>query len=151
MKLAHDPTHAIIVESALETILAKGRFTRDEVLAGTPFAKFQFMINWGYVREQVEEKLGEQLVPLAASTDEWDEEIHPEKHLPSAHRKTAGYARTSAVAEQVSVMYASRRRNQVAGALESLQNLAIAYEKQGVPIHIEQVNMPALGLAAPAE
>ena len=144
MKLVNCPTHAMVIDKAKEQMADGGRFSKRDVLSATGFSRYGGYIQWPFVRESVEHELGESLVPIPENDDRYDPEIHPEKFLPGAKRKTAGYARASVLAVPVVETWVQRRFAQAAGSLKSLERLAISCQQQGIPIGFTPGTLPTL-------
>jgi hypothetical protein len=143
MKLSNCPTHAIVADKAKEHVANDDKFLKDDVLTDAGFQKYGHLIQWPYIREQVEAELGERLMPFVAGNG-FDPEIHPEKFLPSARHKTDGYARAAAMSPQIAKLYAQRRYNQAIGMIQSTERLLLAFQKQGVPIGFTPAPLPQL-------
>lgn len=151
MRLTQCPTHAQILDAAREEMTENQRFMKASVLQKTKLSSYGHLINWPFVRQRVEEELGDEvLTPVPDTNGKWDPSIHPEKFLPGAKRKTAGYARASALAPEVAVKYAQRRYNGALGAWNGMERLVSSYQKQGIGIEYHPAALPPLRLSQAA-
>lgn len=148
MKLSHCPTHAQVLDAAREEMTESQRFMKASVLQKTKLSAYGHLINWPFVRQRVEEELGdEMLTPVPDTNGKWDPSIHPEKFLVGGKRKTAGYARASALAPEVAGKYVQRRYNSAVGVVGGLDRLVSSYQKQGLAIDYKPAGLPPLRLS----
>jgi hypothetical protein len=138
MKVGEDPTHLLVADKAKEQLATDKVFYKKTVLADTPFEPYARHIHWDVIRHMAENDLGEQLVPVP-EINGWDPSTHPEKFLPSSKRKTAGYARASALDPAVAKLHAERRIHWVAGAIGSANRLLLSYQNQGLALPVTTV------------
>jgi len=151
MKHSNNPFYQVIADYARQQMLANKKVFWKDVVAASPFATVpDLKIEWGYIREMLEQELGCKLVPVSArDTGEYDPELSPEKFLPGAYHPTIGWAMPAEYA-RVAMVWADRRSKVVIGAARSLDAMVTSYQKQGLPITYRPGTLPVLELP-PAE
>jgi hypothetical protein len=150
MKVAQCPVHALVIDAAREEMAAKQRFMKESVLLATGLRQGSWTksIQWPFVRATIEEELGGELLqPIPNGNGRWDPAIHPEKFLPGARRKTAGYARATSLAPEVAKTWLKRRWRNVEGGLQSFDRLALSYQRQGIIAGYTSPTVPPLQLS----
>ena len=147
--------HDHVIERAKEKLAADGSFIKEEVTAEFNPPEIADAIHWPKVRAAAGEALGQELMnvtetPVDANGKPYDPELYPEKYLPSGRRPTIGYATMAATPPRVVIAAVERRVNMALGSLRGAERLALAAEKEGLPITYNRQPLPTLQIGAPA-
>lgn len=129
--------HQAVVSVMHDQLINTGACSKQEALDLSGFEFAEEYVRWDYVREFVQDQLGEEIIPVAARFWKMTEKARrefPERALASGYgKKTAGFALVSWSPEIAQKMLEHKERVRK-GLTKSANKQAVTMKKNGVPL-----------------